>query len=437
MVTPQGVYMQTIKKVAVLGGNGTMGSLSGGLFAQAGIACIFFAPSREEAQDGIENAVRQARSDVIRDYILPESFESLEKMIPDCDWILEAVSENLSLKQEFFHRVDPCRKEGSIVSSMSSGLSIEDMAHVCSDDFKKHFMGVHFFNPPGRLPATELTFHPLNADTVRKGVFEFCEKTLRRVNIITCNRPAFAGNRIGFQFLNEAAHYAARYGVEMIDYLLGPHTGRALPPLATINLVGLDVHEAIVDNIYKSSNDERHETFLLPDYIQKMIERKMLGLKSGQAGGLYRIDEKRNESFVIDPSSLEHRLPQHIEIDTIEKMKLHIHDGEYRKALSLMKDDDSEPLSLVNHFIAGYISYSYSRVGEVTPVDDGIHGIDRVMAYGFSWLPPSAWVDFFGGSKEAVKLLERSDTPVPEQLADAGEGKQCRVPEVTKYFLAH
>lgn len=430
------MYMCTIKNVAVLGGNGTMGSLSGGLFAQAGIACIYFAPSREEAQGGIENAVRQARSDVIRDYIQPEPFFSLESMLPDCDWILEAVSENLALKQKFFHRVDRCRKKGSIVSSMSSGLSIEDMARDCSDDFKAHFMGVHFFNPPGRLPACELTFHPHNTERTRRFVSHFCEKTLRRVNLITCNSPAFAGNRIGFQFLNEAATYADRYGVEMIDYLLGPHTGRTLPPLETINMVGLDVHKAIVDNIYENSSDERHETFIIPDYVQRMIEGKMLGLKSGLTGGFYRTGEK-NQRLVIDPSSLEHRSLKKIAIDTIERMKLHIHDGEYREALSLLQHEDSEPLSLINHFIAGYISYSYARIGEVTPAEDGIHGIDRAMAYGFSWLPPSAWVDFLGGTKKTVKLLERSHVPVPKQLADAGEGRQCRVPEVGKYFLAH
>jgi hypothetical protein len=201
-------------------------------------------------------------------------------------------------------------------------------------------------------------------------------------------------------------------------------------------MVGLDVHKTIVDNIYKNSCDERHESFIIPDYVQRMIEAKLLGLKSGPAGGFYHTGEKK-ERFVIDPSSLEHRSLKKIEIDTIERMKLHIHDGEYGEAVSLMQSDDSEPLSLVNYFISGYISYSYSRVGEVTPVDFGIHGIDRVMAYGFSWLPPSAWVDYLGGPKKSTKLLERSEVPVPKQLADASEGRQCRVPEVGKYFLAH
>jgi len=428
--------MNAIKKVSVLGANGTMGSLSGGIFAQAGIRCVYFARSMEKAKRGIENAVKQARSDVIRDYIVPKTYESLEEELPDCDWIMEAVAENLELKRDYYQRVDASRKKGSIVSTISSGLSIEDMTRECSDDFRAHFMGVHFFNPPGKLLANELIFHPSNTTTLKKDVYEFCENVLRRINIVTYNEPGFAGNRIGFQFLNEAALYAEKYGVERIDYLLGPFTGRTLSPLTTIDLVGLDVHKAIVDNIYEKINDERHDTFRIPDYVQRMIEKKMFGLKSGPVGGFYQYNE-RKEKLVINPSSLEHEHLENSRIDSIERIKLHIHDGEYKKAVSLIQNDISEPMSIIRHFIAGYIAYSYTRIGEITPVEDGIHGIDRVMSYGFSWLPPSAWVDFLGGPKETIKQLEQSGFTIPDQLAGTDEGKQCRIPEVTKFFIAY
>ena len=428
--------MIAIKKVAVLGANGTMGSLSGGIYAQAGIRCVYFARSLEKAQRGIENAVKQARSDVIRDCIVPKTYESLEEELPDCDWIVEAVAENLELKRAYYQRVDASRKEGSIVSTLSSGLSIEDMTMGCSDDFKAHFMGVHFFNPPGKLLANELIFHPSNTAELKKDVYEFSEKVLRRVNIVTCNEPGFAGNRIGFQFLNEAALYAEKYGVERMDYLLGPFTGRALPPLATIDLVGLDVHKAIVDNIYEKVNDERHDTFRIPDYVQRMIDKKMFGLKSGPAGGFYRYNEMK-EKLALNPSSLEHEHLENRRIDSIERIKMHLHDGEYKKAVSLIQNDNSDPMSTIRHFIAGYIAYSYARIGEVTPAEYGIHGIDRVMSYGFSWLPPSAWVDFLGGPKETIKLLEQSGFAIPEQLKSTDEVKQCRIPEVTKFFIAY
>jgi len=427
--------MDRIKKMAVLGANGTMGSLSGGIFAQAGITCIFFARSPEKAQRGIENAVKQARSDVLRDCIIPKTYDALEEELPDCDWILEAVAESLPLKREYFSKVDRFQKKDSIVSTISSSLSIEDMAKECSDDFKSHFMGVHFFNPPGKLLANEIIFHPNNSKEVKSFVSDFCEKMLRRVNIVTYNTPGFAGNRIGFQLLNEATIYAEKYGVEKIDYLLGPYTGRTLPPLATVDLVGLDVHKEIVSNIYEHVNDERHDTFKIPRYVQKMIDKKMLGTKSGGVGGFYRFNDK-NEKLAIEPLSLNYKETEHFVDELIEKIKLHLHDGDYKKAINLIKNEQSDKIKLVKHFILGYISYSYSRIGEVTPPEIGIHGIDRVMSYGFSWLPPSAWVDFLGGPRETMKLIEKSDLPVPEQLKNLPEGRHCRIPEVTKYFIA-
>jgi len=428
--------MKEIKKIAILGANGTMGSLSGGLFAQAGITCIFFARSPEKAQRGIENAVKQARSDVLREYIIPKTYESLEEEIPQCDWILEAVAENLPLKREYFRRIDGLRKRDSIISTISSSLSIEDMAEECSDDFKAHFMGVHFFNPPGKLLANELVFLSQNSEKLKSFVADFCKRVLMRVNIAVYNRPGFAGNRIGFQLLNEAARYAEKYGVEEIDYLIGPYTGRALAPLATIDLVGLDVHKEIVNNIYQNVQDERHDSFQLPEYVQKMLDKKMLGNKNREAGGFYRYSEKK-EKYALDPLNIQFKSMKNTKHEVIENIKTHIHDGNYKKAVDLIKYGKSDEISLVKQFILGYISYSYSRIGEVTPVEEDIHGIDRVMSYGFSWLPPSAWVDYFGGPRETVKLLDKYDMPVPQHLKNTPEERQCRIPEVTKYFVAH
>ncbi len=427
--------MSGIRKIAVLGADGTMGPLSGGIFAQAGITCIFFGLSLKTAKRGIENAVRQARSDVLRQYIIPKTYEDFEKELPHCDWILEAVSEDLQLKQKFFQRVDAHRKKGSVVSTISSSLSLEDMAGECSEDFKSHFVGTHFFNPPDKLIANELTFHPKNSPKFRAFIENFCDRVLRRENIVTYNKPGFAANRIGFQYLNEAARYAEKHGVEKIDYLLGPYTGRALSPLATIDLVGIDVHREIVNNIYEQVHDERHESLLLPGYVQKMVDSKLLGKKSGEKGGFYRCGTN-NEKLVIQPHTFEYKKIRKMKNDAVENMKFHIHDGEYRKALELFKRVESEEISIVKHFILGYISYSFFRIGEVTPSEMGIHGIDRALAYGFSWLPPSAWVDYLGGPKETMKLLEKSSIPVPEQLKGMPEARLCRIPEVTKYFIA-
>lgn len=424
-----------VNRVAVIGADGTMGSLSGGIFAQAGIPCIYFAPTIDRAKLGIENAVSHARSDVLRKLIEPGTFDDIETELNQCDWIHEAVAENFDLKKEFFQKIDRFRKQGSTVSTASSGLSIEKLAQGRSKDFKAHFLGMHFFNPPERLIANELIYHPDNSETFKKNIYDFCEQVLRRVNVITRNTPGFAGNRIGFQVLNEAAQYAERLGVEKVDYLVGPFTGRVLPPLATLDLVGLDIHRAIVQNIYEKTVDERHETFILPEYLQKMTDHGMLGLKTPERGGFYFVDENKVR-HALEPSTLKYHKIQYTNSAAIEDIKQYIHDGQYRKAVVLLKTDRSEDVSIARHFILDYVSYSFSRVGEVTPEEDGIHGIDRVMTYGFSWMPPSGWVDFFGGPRETVHLIEEARLPVPNTLYELPEEQICRIPEITRFLIA-
>jgi len=427
--------MREIKKVAVLGANGAMGSRCGGIFAQAGVRCTFFARTEEKALLGIDNAVQQARSDILREYITPKTYDELEDELPECDWVFEALGEDIGLKRGYLERIDRARNKGTIVSTVSSSLSIEELAEGKSDDFKAHFLGVHFFNPPGKLPANELIFHPDNSDMLKSFVSSFCEDRLYRVNIVTYNRPGFAGNRIGFSFLNEATLYAEKHGVDTIDYLLGPHTGRAMPPLATIDLVGLDVYRAIVDYIYNKTDDERHETFSLPLYAEKMIRKGLLGRKGQTKSGFYS-KGKEDEILGISPNSLEYSPLKSMKIEFVEDMKNYIHDGEYTKAVDIIKKERSPEADIVRHFILGYISYSYSRIGEVTPKEHGISGIDKVMAYGFSWLPPSGWVDLLGGPSPTISLIEKAGLPVSEQLSVQSADSHCLVSDVQKYLIA-
>ena len=432
--------MTAIKKIAVLGGGGAMGSQSGAIFARAGVRCLFFDLTVDKARAGIDAAVKQSRSDVLKKYIEPRSFADMEKDLPECDWIFEAVAENLDLKSSYFIKTDKIRKKGSVVSTVSSSLSIKELAVGRSDDFKKHFLGVHFFNPPGNLQANELTFHPMNTADLKNSVSAFCKLNLNRINIVTLDRPGFAGNRIGFQFLNEAVIYAEKYGVEKIDYLLGPYTGRAMPPLATLDHVGLDIHRAIMNNISKKVTDERSGTHKIHAFFEKMIENGIMGRKGRDSSGFY-IREKNKPVQVIDPVTLKYNKVENITFDFVEKAKQFIHDGKYADAVDIIKNAAGVEADIVRHFILGYISYSFFRVGEVTPKEEGIHGIDRVMAYGFSWVPPSGWVDFLGGPGETIKLMEKAGLPVPDKLRSLPDNRtrrydrHCRVPEITKYIL--
>ncbi len=427
--------MSEIGKVAVLGANGAMGSHSGGIFAQAGIRCLFFARSREKAAQGIETAVKQARSDVLREYIAARTYEDLEEEIPRCDWVFEALGEEIELKKGYFERIDRCKEKNTLVSTISSSLSIEEMVRETSDAFKSRFMGVHFFNPPGKLPANELIYHPSNPGFLKESVARFCEETLQRVNIVARNSPGFAGNRIGFCMLNEAAIHAETYGTGKIDYLLGPYTGRAMPPLATLDLVGIDVYRAIVEYIYRNTNDERHEAFLFPEYARKMIETGLLGRKGKDGGGFFKKDSE-NIKLVLSTKDLSYGPDSKERIGFVEDAKRFIHDGEYEKAVDIIRSERSVEGGIVRRFILGYIAYSYYRIGEVTPLEHGIHGIDRVMAYGFSWLPPSGWVALFGGPKETVRMMKQEGIGVPKTLKNQKEDARCLVGDIQKYLVA-
>ena len=426
--------MREIKKIAVIGASGNMGSSSGGIFAQANIQCVYFARDVAKAESGMNNAVGQARSEVLKSYIVAKSYDDLEKELPSCDWIFEGLAEDMVIKREFFAKIDKFRKPDSIVSTVSSGLSIEEMAASQSESFQSHFLGTHFYNPPSKLPANELIFHSKMPLELRNFITDFCEKVLRRQNIVTHNTPAFAGNRIGFQFLNYAAQQAEIIGVEKIDYLLGPYTGRAMAPLATIDLVGLDVHKAIVDNVYAKVTDEVHATYKMPAYMQKMIDSNILGLKT--KGGFFKRGADK-EKLVLNTSNMTYQPVAPQKIDFVEKIKQSLHDGMYEQAIHILKNAEGSDADIVKKFILGYISYSFNRIGEATPIEDGIHGIDKVMAFGFSWLPPSGWVDLLGGSKEVIQMMEKYKIAIPSSLQKISTNdKICKIADITKFLIA-
>lgn len=426
--------MNTMKKVAVLGSSGNMGSTSGAIFAGAEIECLFFARNMEKAEKGIENAMSAVRSGVVRSKITPKTYEELETEIPGCDWVLEALAEDIAIKKDFFGRIDKVRRPGTIVSSVSSGLSIQEMVEDTSPDFKAHSLGTHFYNPPSKLLANELIYHPDNSPEFRSSIAEFCKKRLGRVNIVTYDTPGFAGNRIGFEFLNSAAIAAEKLGAARVEYLLGPYTGRAMPPLATIDLVGFDVHKAIVSNLRDNTSDMVNDSFRIPDYVLKMIDKGMMGNKTADTGGFY-LHGGDGQTLIINPQTLAHEEIGIEQVDFIEEVKELIHNGLYRKAVARLFSATGDEADLVQKFILRYIAYSFSLIGIATPEEDGIHGIDRVMAYGFSWLPPSGWVDFIGGAKPAIELIEKTGIEVPERLASQPDGKICRMSEISRYLI--
>jgi len=238
--------------------------------------------------------------------------------------------------------------------------------------------------------------------------------------------------------LNEAAQLAETHGPLLIDRLIGPYTGRAMPPLATIDLVGWDVHRAIVDNVCDKVQDEAIATYRLPHYMQGLIERGVLGSKSG--GGFFKRAEDRSR-LVLDINSGEYRPASEIKLPDLPFIAdiVFLHSiGEYRKGMELFLQAPGDEAALARKVIAGYISYAFCRVGEAT---ETIAGIDRIMAAGFNWAPPSILVDLIG-LRQTIELMEQTGVVVPKVLQNAlDSGKTDRFFEdpllsVGKYFVA-
>jgi 3-hydroxyacyl-CoA dehydrogenase len=408
---------RAIRKVVVLGANGAMGSGSGAVFAAAGIPTVFLARTRDKAAAGRTRAEKMVKSTAIAKLIEVGSYsEDLERECAGADLIFEAVAEELAIKREFFTRVDKVRRPDAIVATVSSGLSIAAMCAGTSESFQKHFLGIHFFNPPNVIVGCELIGHAGTDPGVLGFVRDLLAGPLGREVVETTDTPAFAGNRVGFKVLNEVAQLAEEHGVAYMDALIGPHTGRAMTPLVTVDFVGWDVHQAIVDNLYANTSDEAHEAFRLPAYMQKLIAAGHLGNKTKDKGGFFKTEGKAQ--LVLDPKSLEYRPAAPVELPPfVAQMKAEIHVGRYRQAMDAMCDATGPAADLLRKVVLGYVSYGLNRVGDVVV---RARDVDRIMGFGFNWAPPSVLVDAIG-ARRTVTLLEKARLPVPRVVIEAAE----------------
>ncbi len=419
-----------------------MGAGSGELFAAAGIPTVFLARSRDKAQQGLERAQALAKAEAVAHCISVGSYaEDLEREVANADLIFEAVAERLELKREFFARIDAVRKPDSIVATVSSGLSIAQMVQGTSTSFQSHFLGMHLFNPPNVIVGCEVIPHAATDPAIVAEVVELLEGVLGREVVRTADTPAFAGNRVGFKVLNEVAQLAQEHGVAFMDMLIGPHTGRAMPPLLTIDFVGWDVHQAIVDNVYQHTSDEAHGAFSLPDYMARLIAAGHLGKKTPKQGGFYRKEGKGADAarFVLDPASGDYRPAAEMLVEPpafVTRMKREHRVGRYHRAMDIFAEARGPEAELMRNVILGYISYGLCRVGEVVQAP---RDVDRIMGFGFNWAPPSVLVDVIG-AKRVLALLKAARLEVPAAVAAAAteDTRLWREPNVDlgRFFYA-
>jgi 3-hydroxyacyl-CoA dehydrogenase len=407
---------EALRKVVVLGANGAMGSGSGAVFAGAGIPTVFLARTAEKAAAGRTRAEQMVKSTAISRFITVGDYDDLEREVAGADLVFEAVAEDLAIKREVFARVDAVRRPRSVVATVSSGLSIAAMCAGASDSFKKHFLGIHFFNPPNVIVGCELVAHAGTDAGVLARVRELLAGRLGRAVVETTDTPAFCGNRVGFKVLNEVAQLAEEHGVAFMDALVGPHSGRAMAPLATIDFVGWDVHMAIVDNLRRNTRDEAHAAFELPAYMRRLIAAGHLGNKTPDRGGFFLADGKAR--LALDPATGTYRPIEKPALPPcVDAMKSAIRGGRYSRAMDAMCEADGTAAGLLRRIVLGYVSYGLQRVGEVV---ERARDVDRIMGFGFNWAPPSVLVDAIGARRTAV-LLERAQLPVPRVVLEAAE----------------
>lgn len=421
-----------IKTVTVIGATGTMGANIAGIFASFGNAKVYcVGRDIDKVTKTLPRIVKSVKADAIASNLIPADFNNLEACIADSDLVFESSKEDISVKKEIATRVSRALKKGAISGTGSSGLSITTLAECYPEELRSHFFGIHMFNPPYMLQLCELTPTKYSDAKVKAEIEEYLCKVLHRTVVEVNDSPAFLGNRIGFQFINEALQYAVRYrdngGIDYIDALLGPFTGRAMAPLVTSDFVGLDVHKAIVDNIYDNTNDYAHETFVLPEFASRLVAEGKLGRKSG--GGLYQLVKyenglKRQTVYDINTGLYRDVIPYVFPF--ADEMKRLIAEGDYIKAFDRLLNNHSQEAEICLSFLLRYIVYSLYATEEV---GYGISSADDVMATGFNWCPPLAMYQALSTVSDVPLLIKQrlpeicSKVDVGQLLADVKQSK--------------
>lgn len=401
--------MLNIKTVTVIGANGAMGSLVAGIFASFGMANVFLiSRTIEKSNKAIEKAVESVRADSIRERLIPKTFEDIPECVSKSDWVFESVAEDLKVKEQINKLISKYRRPGTIVTTGSSGLSIEYLKESFSSEGRSLYLGTHFFNPPYTLQLCEIVTQSNNNNAIIFQIKEYLEIQLRRKTVLLKNSPAFLANRIGFMFLNEVLQLAEKYkddgGLDYIDAIFGPFTGRGMTPIDTIDFVGLDVHKAIVDNLYENTNDFAHESFYMPSYVKKLIENGSLGRKTGS--GLYKITKDKNGNkniLVYDILTGTYREKRKYKLHFAEKLVNHLNVSNYSTYSKILLNDSSKEANICKTYLIKYLIYAMKVTTEISR---DVYDCDIVMSYGFNWAPPTSLIKLLGGKSSIIREIE-------------------------------
>jgi 3-hydroxyacyl-CoA dehydrogenase len=449
-----------IKKIAIIG-SGIMGSGIACHFANIGVEVLLLdiVPRELTAQEKAKGLTLEDK--VVRNRLVNDALTTSLKSKPspiyhqkfanrittgnleddiakvaDVDWIMEVVVERLDIKKIVFEKLEKHRTPGTIISSNTSGIPIQFMNEGRSEDFKKHFAVTHFFNPPRYLKLFEVVPGPDCAQEVTDFLMMYGEKFLGKTSVLAKDTPAFIGNRIGIFGIQSLFHQVKELGltVEEVDKLTGPVIGRPKSAtFRTVDVVGLDTLVHVANGIYENCpDDEAHELFKLPGFINTMMDNKWLGSKTGQ--GFYKKSVDANgkkEILTLDLDTLEYRPSKKAKFATLELTKKIDKPIDRFKVLIGGKDKAGE---FYRKNFGAMFAYVQNRIPEIS---DELFKIDDAMKAGFGWEngPFEIWDAV--GIEKGIELMKLEGTEPATWITDmlaSGVTSFYSVKEGATYF---
>ncbi len=449
-----------IKKVAVIG-SGIMGSGIACHFANIGVEVLLLDIVPRELNDKEKAKGLTLEDKVVRNRMVNDALKAALKSKPSpiyhqnfanrittgnleddiakvsqVDWIIEVVVERLDIKKQVFENLEKYRTPGTLITSNTSGIPIKFMSEGRSEDFQKHFCGTHFFNPARYLKLFEIIPGPKTDADVLSFLNGYGEKFLGKTSVVAKDTPAFIGNRIGIFSIQSLFHMVKDMDmtVEEVDKLTGPVIGRPKSAtFRTVDVVGLDTLVHVANGIYDNcKDDERHDLFKLPGFINTMMENKWLGSKTGQ--GFYKKsknDKGKTEILTLDLETMDYRSKKSAKFATLELTKTIDKVVDRFAVLCGGKDKAGEFYRKSFGQLFAYVSH---RIPEIT---DELYKIDDAMKAGFGWEhgPFQIW-DAVGLDKglEFIKAEGLEAAAWVQEMKSAGKDSFYSVKEGSTYF---
>ena len=427
-----------IKKVAVLG-SGVMGSRIACHFAGIGVQVLLLDIVPAEAKesdnknlrnkivnDSLQAAVKSNPSpvytkDVVKK-IMTGNFDDNLKDIASCDWVIEVVVERLDIKQSLYEKVEQFRKPGTLITSNTSGIPIHLLSEGRSEDFKKHFCGTHFFNPPRYLRLLEIIPTPSTDSGIVDFLMQYGDLYLGKTTVLAKDTPAFIANRIGVYGMMAIFGLIDKLGmtIDEVDALTGPLIGR--PKSATFrtaDVVGIDTLVKVAKGVHENCpQDEQKAVFQIPAWLNKVVENKWLGDKTGQ--GFFKKTKGtggEKEILTLDLKTLDYAPRQKPKFASVDAAKAV---DDLKQRLKMLVAGGDKAGEFLRHFHYGLFSYISHRIPEIS---DEVYRIDDAMMAGFGWEIGAfeSW-DVLGVDRtvQAMKAAGYAVAPWVEEMIAAG-----------------